>query len=154
MRRANREVKNFDEIVKIVEECKVIRIAIKDEEGLYIVPLNFGYTCEGDKFTFYFHSAKQGRKIDAFTANAQVAFEMDCEHELVEAEKACGYSYKFASIIGAGTVKFLDEEEKLNALSMLMKHQTGKDFAFDEKMAKGVAVYALEAESLTAKASR
>lgn len=35
-----------------------------------------------------------------------------------------------------------------------MKHQTGKDFVFDEKMPKGVAAFSLTAEKLTAKASR
>ena len=154
MRRANREIKAFDEIKKIVDECKVLRIAVKDDEGLYVVPLNFGYTCESGKFTFYFHSAKEGRKIDAFRACSQVAFEMDCEHCLVEAQKPCGYSYKFASIIGTGTITFLEGEEKLGALTALTKHQTGKDFAFDENMAKGVVVCSLTAESLTAKANR
>ena len=154
MRRANREINDLNEIKKIVDGCKVLRIATKDEEGLYVVPLNFGYSCENGKFTFYFHSAKEGRKIDAFKADEQVAFEMDCEHKLVVAEKACGYSYKFASVIGTGTITFLEGKEKLNALSILMKHQTGKDFTFDEKMAKGVTVCSLIAESLTAKANR
>ena len=154
MRRANREIKDLNEIKKIVDGCKVLRIATKDEEGLYVVPLNFGYSCENGKFTFYFHSAKEGRKIDAFKADEQVAFEMDCEHKLVVAEKACGYSYKFASVIGTGTITFLEGKEKLNALSILMKHQTGKDFTFDEKMAKGVTVCSLIAEKLTAKANR
>ena len=154
MRRVNREIKDLNEIKKIVDGCKVLRIATKDKEGLYVVPLNFGYSCENGKFTFYFHSAKEGRKIDAFKADEQVAFEMDCEHKLVVAEKACGYSYKFASVIGTGTITFLEGKEKLNALSILMKHQTGKDFTFDEKMAKGVAVCSLIAEKLTAKANR
>ena len=154
MRRVNREIKDLNEIKKIVDGCKVLRIATKDKEGLYVVPLNFGYSCENGKFTFYFHSAKEGRKIDAFKADEQVAFEMDCEHKLVVAEKACGYSYKFASVIGTGTITFLEGKEKLNALSILMKHQTGKDFTFDEKMAKGVTVCSLIAEKLTAKANR
>lgn len=154
MRRANRETTDLNEIKKIVDECKVLRIATKDEEGLYVVPLNFGYSYENGKFTFYFHSAKEGRKIDAFKANEQVAFEMDCEHELLDAGKACGYSYKFASIIGTGTITFLEGKEKLNALSILMKHQTGKDFTFNEKLAKGVAVCSLKAENLTAKVNR
>ena len=153
MRRANRETTDLNEIKKIVDECKVLRIATKDEEGLYVVPLNFGYSYENGKFTFYFHSAKEGRKIDAFKANEQVAFEMDCEHELLDAGKACGYSYKFASIIGTGSITFLEGEEKLDALSILMKHQTGKNFTFNEKMAKDVAVCSLSAEKLTAKAN-
>ncbi len=154
MRRSNREIKDINEVKQIVEACKVLRIATKDENGLYVVPLNFGYLCENDKFTFYFHSAKEGRKIDAFKAYPKVAFEMDCEHELVEAEKACGFTYRFASIIGSGTITFLQGDEKLDALSLLMKHQTGKDFVFDEKMAKGVAVYSLSVEEMTAKANR
>ena len=154
MRRANREIKDLNEIKKIVDECKVLRIATKDNEGLYIVPLNFGYAFKDNTFTFFFHSAKEGRKIDTFKANSEVAFEMDCEHELVVAEKACGYSYKFASIIGTGKITFLEGEDKLNALSILMKHQTGKDFTFDEKMAKGVTVFSLITEKLTAKANR
>ena len=154
MRRTNREIKDIYEIKKIIDECKVLRIATKDDDGLYIVPLNFGYSFKNNSFIFYFHSAKEGRKIDAFKANAEVAFEMDCEHELVEAEKACGYTYKFASVIGKGTIEFLEGESKRNALSILMKHQTGRDFAFDEEMADRVAVYSLVVNQLSAKASR
>ena len=31
----------------------------------YIVPLNFGYTYEEDVLKLYFHSAGEGRKVDA-----------------------------------------------------------------------------------------
>ena len=48
----------------------------------YVVPLNFGYTCEDGAFTFYCHSAKEGKKLDVIRKNASVAFEMDCQNTL------------------------------------------------------------------------
>ena len=42
MRRHDREITDSREILSIVNECKVIRLAMLDEQGLpYIIPLNF-----------------------------------------------------------------------------------------------------------------
>lgn len=49
MRRKDRLVDDPDELRLILEECKVWPIATMDEEGLYIVPLNFGYEYDGGK---------------------------------------------------------------------------------------------------------
>ena len=59
-------------------------MAVHDEEGMYIVPLNFGYTYEDDVLKLYFHSAGEGRKVDALAADPKVAIEMDTDHYLVE----------------------------------------------------------------------
>lgn len=47
-------------------------MAVHDEEGMYIVPLNFGYTYEEDVLKLYFHSAGEGRKVDALAADPKV----------------------------------------------------------------------------------
>ncbi len=151
MRRKDRQVTEKDALRAIIDECKICRIAMQDKDGLYIVPLNFGYSYE-DELILYFHSAKEGRKISSLKENSQVAFEMDCEHRLIEDDNACEYSYSFKSIIGSGKAEFVDEaEEKKKALTLLMKHQTGKDFSFDDKMAARVAVFKLVADSFTGK---
>lgn len=154
MRKSNREVTSIEDIKKIINECKVMRLAVQDAEGIYIVPLNFGYEFEDGVWTFYYHSAKEGRKIDAITKNPKVAFELDCEGELMEAEKACAYSYRFASVMGNGTVSFLEGEEKVRGLAILMNHQTGKHFKFSENETQNVSVFAVKSTSLTAKAHR
>ena len=124
MRRKDREVTNLEDQLAVLDECKVCRIALRDEQGLYIVPLNFGYQYENGCLTLYFHSAKSGRKINALEKNSAVAFEMDCGHRLMEADEPCRYSYSFASVIGNGTASLVwDGEEKKRALSLLMKHQ-------------------------------
>lgn len=65
MRRKDREVTCEADKLAILDECKVCRVALQDEQGLYIVPMNFGYQYESDRLTLYFHSAKSGRKITA-----------------------------------------------------------------------------------------
>ena len=51
--------------------------------------------------------------------------------------------------------EILDEgEEKLQALKILMKTQTGQDFAITPEMARSVCVLRLRAETLSAKARR
>ena len=154
MRRSNREVTSIEDIKEIINECKVMRLAVQDAEGIYIVPLNFGYEFEDGVWTFYYHSANEGRKIDALTKNPTVAFELDREGELMESEKACAYSYRFASVMGNGTVSFLEGKEKARGLEILMNHQTGKHFQFSEKETQNVSFFAVKSTSLTAKAHR
>ena len=59
MRRKDREITDIEEIRDIIEKCKVCRLAMQDEEGLYLVPLNFGYEFEEESLALYFHSAKE-----------------------------------------------------------------------------------------------
>jgi len=152
MRRAEREVKDPIEIQGILESCKVLRVALSDEQGLYIVPLNYGYVYEDGRLTFYFHSAKSGRKLSAIRKDPKVAFELDGQHRLIEAEKACNYGFAFDSIIGQGLAQIVDDlQEKKTGLSCLMTHQTGKSFVFDDKMASGVTVWKVVAASYAAK---
>lgn len=41
MCRSDREVKEFEDIVAIMEKCDVCRIALNNNGYLYILPLNF-----------------------------------------------------------------------------------------------------------------
>ena len=153
MRRKDREIIDINEILRVIDKCKVFRIATKDESGLYIIPLNFGYEYSCDKLSFFFHSAKEGRKVDAFSKKTKVAFEMDCEHRLTgDVNDACSYSYDFQSIVGNGDVSLIkNSDEKKRALSILMLHQTGKDFVFDDNMSDTVLVYRIDVTNISGK---
>ncbi len=152
MRRKDKAIADLGEQMKIIDDCKVCRLGLYDGSEVYIVPLNFGYELSENKLTLYFHCAKEGRKIDILRHNSKAAFEMDCAHELVEDVIACKNTYKYSSVIGNGIVEFLNSsEEKINAFKLIMKHQTGKDFEFNEKMVGTVAIIKLTAESFTAK---
>ena len=100
MRRKDRQVTQCSEILEIVGSCKVCRLALQDENGLFIVPVNFGYEYMDGALLLYFHSAKDGRKVGAMANNPAVAYEMDCSHELITGKKACDYGYAYRSIMG------------------------------------------------------
>ncbi|MBD5481650.1 MAG: pyridoxamine 5'-phosphate oxidase family protein [Lachnospiraceae bacterium] len=153
MRRNDREVTDLMKIENIISRCTCCRIGFHDDGEVYIVPLSFGYEAKGDTYIFYFHGAKEGRKIDLIKKNPMVGFEMDTNYALNEADLACGHSARFQSIIGNGVVSIVSEiEEKKLGLSLLMEHHTGKqNWDFDEKMVNAAAVFKLEVTKMSCK---
>lgn len=49
MRRKDREIKDYNKMLEIIDQCDCIRIGFKEQEGTYILPLNFGYESQEDK---------------------------------------------------------------------------------------------------------
>ena len=106
-----------------------------------------------DELLLYFHSAKEGRKADAFRKDPNVAFELDCGYEVITGDYACSYSAAYESIMGNGTVTLLETpEKKERALTLLMKHAApGANLVFRPEMLEAAAVYCLRVSSLTGK---
>ena len=154
MRRNDREITDKTLIEQFIAKEQIIRIAFYDNGDLYIVPLNYGYTYENEKYVFYFHGAKAGRKYELSKASPNVGFEIDGAYELLEADAACDYSAKFQSVIGTGRLSIIgDDEEKIKGLNALMNHISGKaKWDYSKEMVDAVAVYRLEAEKLSCKA--
>ena len=153
MRRKDREVTDLGAIGRIIGDCKVLRLGMVDEGRPYVVPMNFGFDLRDGVLELYCHSAPEGRKVEILRRNPEVCFEMDCGHRLVEAEAACGYGFAYSSVIGEGTVGFIeDHEEKLRALLRIMEHQTGRsDFSIPDAALRGVLAFRVAAGSFTAK---
>jgi len=153
MRRKDREVTDPDRIRKIIDACHCCRLGLADKGRAYIVPLSFGYTERGGNYTFYFHGARSGRKIDLMRKNPYVGFEMDTNYRLNEDERACEYSARFQSVIGSGKVTFIEEiSEKADALNVIMKHNTGReDWDFPEKTVQATCVFRLDVDEMACK---
>lgn len=152
MRRSDREITDIQRLLEIIGHCQVCRLALWDEMGPYLVPLNFGYTYEDGQLTLYFHSAKKGRKVDAIRQRPKAAFEMDRAHQLMEGKTACEYSFRYQSITGAGTISPIeDPAAKQQALEQIVAHQTGAHLSVPLEAVGGVAVFRLEADWFTGK---
>ena len=80
MRRQDREVLQPEQIDAIIESCDCLRLGLNAEDGAYIVPLNFAYV-PGKPAKFYFHSAKEGRKVDMIGQGAKAGFELDAKRK-------------------------------------------------------------------------
>lgn len=156
MRRKDREITDPIRIADIINRCACCRIGFCEDGEVYIVPLNFGYKIINNNYTFYFHGAAEGRKIDLIHKNPEVGFEMDtglAVYSMGESETACDYTARFQSVIGNGIVSIVSElEEKKLGLSLLMEHNAGKrEWVFNEKMVKAVTVFKLTVTKLSCK---
>ena len=122
---------------------------------MFVVPMNYGFHLEGDRLTLFVHSAPEGRKVSAFRAGGEAAFEMDCGHALRPADTACGHSYTYRSIMGSGTIRELTAlEEKRTALNAIMVHMTGREWKLPEEQVGRTAVFALRAAEWTGKSNQ
>ena len=156
MRRKDRAVTDFAEIANIIERCDVLRLGVVDDGRAYIVPLNFGYETASQTLTFYFHSAKAGRKVEILQKNPQVCFEMECAVTLQSAPEACQWTTQYESLMGEGTVQLLTvQAERENALEQIMR-TNGFDglMHFQAAHLESINVYKLRVQEITAKRNK
>ena len=149
-----REFQITDEsrILSILDTAKVLRLGLAVDNEPYVVPMNYGYTMEDGRLVLYLHSAVRGKKLDMIRANPRVFFELDCDVTPFEGQVACQYGLTYSSIMGRGTARIVEDvEEKMQAMSILMKTQTRKEFTFNERLVSIVAVIRIDVEEYTAK---
>ena len=149
-----REFKITDEaqIRGILDTAKVLRLGLAVDNEPHIIPLNYGYTMEEGKLTFYLHSAVKGNKLELMGKNPNVCFELDCDYRPFEGVLPCQYGLGYSAVSGRGRVTIVEDvQEKMDAMSILMKTQTGKDFTFNERLVSIVSVIRLDVSEYTAK---
>ena len=152
MRRKDREITDLNEIMKIIKKCDVCSLAFFDEEYPYIIPLNFGVTLVDDRITLYFHGANVGKKLELIKKNNKVGFEMNCSHKLLLEEIACKSTMEFESVCGNGVVEILNETEKKDALTYLMKQYSSKEsFEFSKSEVDAVTVFKIVVNEIQGK---
>ena len=152
MTKRERQVTDPQQILEILDKAKVMHLGLCENNEPYVVPMNYGYTMEEDKLVMYLHSAVRGKKLDMIQANPKVFFAIDCDRMPFEGEKPCQYGLVYSSVMGKGIARIVEDvEEKKQAMSVLMKTQTGKDFTFDERLVSIVAVIRIDVEEYTAK---
>ena len=152
MTKRERQVTDLVEIRRILDTGKVLHLGLAVNDEPYVVPMNYGYTMEDGKLVLYLHCAHQGRKLDMIRANSRVFFEIDCDHKPFEGEKPCQYGLVYSSVMGRGTASIVaDVEEKKQAMTILMKTQTGKDFTFEDRLVSIVTVVRIDVAEYTAK---
>ncbi len=154
MRRKDRQITEIEAIRAILDKAKVLHLAMIDGARPYVVPMNYGYALADGRLTLYLHGAKEGRKLDVLQQNDRVAFVLETDVSPVSGgDIPCKYGEAYASVMGEGTAVLLDDPvQKIEALQILMKTQTGREFAFTPAMAESVAVIRVNVDSFTAKA--
>lgn len=152
MRRSEKEIKDKAVIVDVLHRCHIGRLGTIGKDGYPMVkPLNFAYH-DGK---IYFHTAKQGEKVEDIKRDCRVCFEVDLPIAYVKAKSnPCEADYLYRSVIIKGRAKIIDDmEEKLYALKCLMeKHQPGGGYGeyTKEKLDK-VGIVRIDIEEMRGK---
>lgn len=169
MRRKDRQMPpNFAH--QVIDKAQYGVVSMIDGENTYSVPLSI--VRSGD--VLYFHSAKQGRKVDVLARNANVTVvfvgdkcvpENYSPNELEQMNSDASMAVKlisnvftteFESTIVTGVAKLVDnEEEKITAMRLICeKYTPDKMEYFDTAITAGLNrtnVYKVEMESISAK---
>lgn len=150
MRRKEKEITSTAEIEQIIKQARVCRLGLVDGSEPYVVPICFGY----EKNIFYFHCAPEGRKIDLIKKNSQVCVEIEADVAIINAEKPCGWSTKYRSVIGVGRAHILeDEEDKIHGLAVIMQQFGGKEPDMEFEETGCTAVVRIDIENIAGKKS-
>lgn len=153
MRRADREVTDYQQIKSIIEQAKVVHLGMIDNDRPYIVPMQYGFVFTDGKLTLYVHCAKEGRKLDVIKKNPRVFIELETNVAIVSGgDVPCKYGSEYASVMGDGRAVIVEDiAEKIFGLQLMMKTQSGRDFEITEQMAASVTVLRIDVPCVTAK---
>lgn len=150
MRKADREIKSCGEILRLLDECQTMRLALHDEPYPYIVPLSYGWEERDGKILLYFHCAKKGKKLDLIERNNHVCFEVDSLAGYRSTEHGVTADYK--SVIAFGRAERVYGEELVRGLELLLEHCHVEGYSAKECAARDItAVVKITVESITGK---
>ncbi len=149
MRRSEREIKDFDEIIDVLNRSETIRLGIFGGEYPYIVPLSFGYEIAEGKIVLYVHSAIEGKKYNLLAQDGRVCVEADFCHGFAQSKK--GVTTLYESIIGFGRAEKIDGEEAGKGLNLLLAHCGYPGDQCSNASMQAVAVYKITLDSITGK---
>ena len=115
MRRKEKEITTKEEMITILENATYVTVAMSRNDEPYLVTLSHGY--DRNQNCIYFHSAKEGKKIDFLSANNLIWGQALCDKGYVQG--ACDHLY--ATTQFKGKVTFVqDFEEKKHALEVMI----------------------------------
>jgi nitroimidazol reductase NimA-like FMN-containing flavoprotein (pyridoxamine 5'-phosphate oxidase superfamily) len=153
MRVAKKEIRERAIVEGLLAKSLVGRLGTTSPDGWPMVkPLNFVYS----QGKIYFHSAREGEKIDHITRDNRVCFEVDFPITYVKGvmENPCKADYLYQSVICKGRAHLVtDPDERIAALQALMeKYQPEGGYGpfLEEKLAI-TNVVRIDIESMTGK---
>jgi nitroimidazol reductase NimA-like FMN-containing flavoprotein (pyridoxamine 5'-phosphate oxidase superfamily) len=112
------------EIEQFLTCARVGRLGLTLKEGPYVVPVGFGYA--GGKV--FFHTCREGRKMEALQSNPMVCFEVD--ESLSDGSLA-------KSVIIFGRAEMIEEKERMIPFLQRLIDKYRVPVSFGEYMKKG-----------------
>lgn len=152
MRRHEQEIIDPVELEALMDGAIVCRLAFNGSDYPYIVPVCFGRIGN----SLYFHSAREGEKIERIKADNRICFEMESGVETIPGESACKWSMRFKSVIGFGNATIVtDTSEKIMGLNAIMEHYSGiNDHDYQDSVVDITEIIRIDIDHVTGKRSK
>jgi nitroimidazol reductase NimA-like FMN-containing flavoprotein (pyridoxamine 5'-phosphate oxidase superfamily) len=117
MRVAKKEIRDPATVTDLLKQCRVGRLGTIGADGSPMIkPLNFVYL-DGD---IYFHSAREGEKMDDIRREERVCFEIDLPVGYARTDASpCQAGYRYRSVIAKGRALVVEDRETRFAPSRL-----------------------------------
>ncbi|MEJ5359963.1 MAG: pyridoxamine 5'-phosphate oxidase family protein [Desulfobacterales bacterium] len=148
MRRRDREIGTRQEMEAVIAAASVCRLAMSDDGRPYVVPLSFAY--EGG--VFYFHSAREGRKLQVLGKNPEVCIEVEDGVALKKGATPCAFGMRYRSVIAFGRAERVEGvEEKRRALERIAARYAPGSGPVDAAAAERTVVLRVRVEQMTGK---
>ena len=149
MRRADREVADFNEILDILRRADTLRLGVNGGDYPYVVPLSFGFEAVDGAIVLYFHGAGAGRKHELLRRDPRVCVEADILHKYEETPGS--YTARYESFIGVGAARRVTGELAAHGMDLLMEHCGFAGREYSRAELEQTAIYRIVLDSFTAK---
>ena len=124
MCRKDQEVKDLSRIEAVIDRAPFCHLAFFDGEWSYVIPISFGY----EPGHLYFHSAKEGKKVDIVKINSRVSFSMEVDTVPVPMPKTrSGLVQPYRSVIGYGEASLTLPTAKAGGFSLQRKQRSSRE---------------------------
>ncbi len=135
-------------ISDILAKTDVLWLALVDEDGPHSVPVNFAE----ENGIIYIHSGLRGRKAACLDTGNLLAFSAAIDiHMRAGGDDACDQGYHFKSVMGNGTPRLADGDEKMHGLDLITVKHLGKQLPYNDKHIPITNVYAIDIKTATAR---
>jgi hypothetical protein len=152
LRRRDKAMDSRAGLDEVLHGAELLHLAMAVDQEPYLVPLSFGY----DGHRLFFHTAREGRKLEMLARNPRVCFAAHTDLRLLtHPDRACSWSFAYRSVIGTGLVRALrNHDERRAALDEIMRHYGGQGaWDYQPTSLERTRVWAIEIESLSGKQS-
>ncbi len=127
MRRAQRACNDLQQVLAAFSDSQEMTLALNDVPYPYAVTVNYAPMIRDNELFLLFHGAQKGRKYELLKKDGRCAFTMTLRTQVELKEQSWESTNFFRSLCGDGTVHFLEGEEALEALVVLMAHHGYSD---------------------------
>ena len=151
MRRKEKEITNRNELDQIIRDSLICHLSCCLDNQPYLVPLSFGY----DGNAVYFHTAREGKKIEYLSLNPRVCLAFESEVKLqTDLDLACNWTFHFKSAIAYGTAEeLIDPISRANGIKHIMLHYSDRDWEISDKELSRTKLWRVKLDEITGKKS-